>query len=156
MECATDMCYSLISRSRDRRNKKEAEKYRRESFPTYYASKSVIEWSRMNVWACHDLVNHTVTVLVIRCPDHLMTSFVSTFSGQRGTTLLQHPILTHAYLCSDYLSHSYDFLGAFSEDIYDLVGAATTKLSHSRAYCVRYRRMGVRRLSTPRSGANTS
>jgi hypothetical protein len=123
IDCGTDMCYSLISRSRDRRNQKEAEKYRRDSFPTYYASKSVIEWSRMNVWACHDLINHTITALVVRCPDHLMTAFVSTFSGQQGTVLLQHPTLMHAYFCSDYLSHSYDFLGAFSEDTNDLVSA---------------------------------
>ena len=52
-----------------------------------------------------------------------MTSFVNTFNGEQGRILLQHPTLLHTYFCSDYLTHSYDFLGAFSEDIYDLVGA---------------------------------
>ena len=116
-----DMWYSMITRIRNKSFPTPDQ--RRESFPVYYASKSVIDWSRMNVWASRDLVTNKVTAVVLRCPESSMKSFVSTFSGDKGSLLLQHPTLMHAHFTNGCLARSYDFLREFSVAMYDLVSA---------------------------------
>ena len=110
----------MIQRTRHTPENKEAFQ-RRESYAPDHTSRMTIDWSRMNVWARHDPLNHKFTALVLRCPDDLNESFVSTFSGPQGSLLLDHPTLLHAYLVNDFLSRSYDFVALIAQPMYDWV-----------------------------------
>jgi hypothetical protein len=60
-------------------------------------SRLVVNWQRMCVWASYS-TNGDATFLILRCPSHIKAKLYDAFAGPAGTSLLNHPMLLHAFL----------------------------------------------------------
>ncbi|KAG4442017.1 hypothetical protein IFR05_002485 [Cadophora sp. M221] len=117
-----EMWYSLISRIRREHplDISVCNDLGNSKLPIDYASKGVIDWSRMHVWACRDLNHGKITIIALRCPQEITQSFVQEFGGAASTVFGQYPIAAHAFFIDRFLISSYDFLGEFSIPMFNL------------------------------------
>ncbi|KAK9791968.1 hypothetical protein SCARD494_07375 [Seiridium cardinale] len=89
-------------------------------------------WQRFCIWSdCRlpkdgDEENTSVmTYMVWRCPQDVKQSFFSTFSGEAGSKLLDHPMGVHAFMTEKIVLHTHDFLAYFSNPLYQWEGKAS-------------------------------
>ncbi|KAI1851529.1 hypothetical protein JX265_012389 [Neoarthrinium moseri] len=60
----------------------------------------------------------TATYMIWRCPRATKQAFFSTFSGESGLKLLEHPMAVHAFFTEKIVMHTHDFLAYFSNPLY--------------------------------------
>ncbi|KAI9846952.1 MAG: hypothetical protein M1838_001088 [Thelocarpon superellum] len=81
-------------------------------------SKRVMGWSRVCVWAGHDLNKFTNTIIALRIPDDLQRKLVDDFRGPQGSLIQSHPMFFHAIVMQDIAFKTYDFLEVMSAPVY--------------------------------------
>ncbi|KAK8065025.1 hypothetical protein PG997_011772 [Apiospora hydei] len=86
-------------------------------------------WQRLCVWADSSQrrgeegqENTSTTYMILRCPRDVKQSLVSTFSGEPGLKLLEHPMSDHAFVMDKVILATWDFLSHMSGRLYNLVG----------------------------------
>ncbi|KAI1335996.1 hypothetical protein F5Y15DRAFT_427552 [Xylariaceae sp. FL0016] len=82
-------------------------------------------WQRFLMWADYRHQNHgtgpaggTTTYMIWRCPRKAKQAFLSTFIGESGLRLLDHPMAVHAFFTEKIVLHTHDFLAYFSNPLY--------------------------------------
>ncbi|KAK7968060.1 uncharacterized protein PG986_002337 [Apiospora aurea] len=84
-------------------------------------------WQRLCVWAdsCQrrgeeGQRNTSTTYMILRCSRDVKEALVSTFSGEPGLKLLEHPMTVHAFVMDKVILATWDFLSHMPSPLYNL------------------------------------